>query len=57
MKGCLNDNAFVEATFKIIKAEFVKGQYFETLNDLKFQLADYVNWSTVDNQIIIFILF
>ena len=44
MKGCPYDNAVAEATFKIIKTEFVKCQYFETLNDLKFQLADYVNW-------------
>lgn len=44
MKGCPYDNAVAEATFKIIKIEFVYGQYFETLNDLKYQLADYVNW-------------
>lgn len=44
MKGCPYDNAVAEATFKIIKTEFVKGEHFETLNDLKYQLADYVNW-------------
>ena len=44
MKGCPYDNAVAEATFKIIKTEFVYGQYFETLNDLKYQLSDYVNW-------------
>jgi len=44
MKGCPYDNAVAEATFKIIKTEFVKGQNFETLNYLKYQLADYVNW-------------
>ena len=32
MKGCPYDNAVAEATFKIIKTEFVKGQNFETLN-------------------------
>lgn len=44
MKGCPYDNAVAEATFKIIKTEFVKGQNFETLNYLKYQLSDYVNW-------------
>ncbi len=44
MKGCPYDNAVAEATFKIIKTEFVNGQTFETLNDLSFKLADYVNW-------------
>ena len=44
MKGCPYDNAVAEATFKIIKTEFVYSQTFETLNDLKCQLADYVNW-------------
>ena len=31
MKGCPYDNAVAEATFKIIKTEFVKGQYFNSL--------------------------
>ncbi len=44
IKGCPYDNAVAEATFKIIKTEFVRGQTFATLNDLKYQLADYVNW-------------
>jgi transposase InsO family protein len=44
MKGCPYDNAVAEATFKIIKTEFVKGQKFQTLDNLKYQLADYVNW-------------
>jgi len=44
MKGCPYDNAVAEATFKIIKTEFVKGQTFERLDDLNYQLADYVNW-------------
>lgn len=44
MKGCPYDNAVAEATYKIIKTEFVKGQIFENLEDLKCQLADYVNW-------------
>lgn len=44
MKGCPYDNAVAEATFKIIKTEFVKGQTFQSLDDLKCQLSDYVNW-------------
>ena len=31
MKGCPYDNAVAEATFKIIKTEFVKGKYLESL--------------------------
>lgn len=33
-EGCLYDNAVAEATFKIIKTEFVKGQTYETLEQL-----------------------
>lgn len=44
MKGCPYDNAVAEATFKIIKTEFVYGNTFNSLNDLNVQLADYVNW-------------
>jgi len=43
-KGCPYDNAVAEATFKIIKTEFVKNECFETLEELQFKLADYVNW-------------
>lgn len=43
-KGCPYDNAVAEATFKIIKTEFINGQTFETLNELQYKLADYVNW-------------
>ena len=43
-KGCPYDNAVAEATFKIIKTEFVKNQTFLNLDELKLQLADYVNW-------------
>ncbi|UQD51797.1 hypothetical protein C0971_06915 [Bacillus methanolicus] len=42
MKGCPYDNAVAEATFKIIKTEFVKGKYFESLEQLKMELDDYV---------------
>lgn len=44
MKGCPYDNAVAEATFKTIKTEFVKGQAYETLEQLQYELADYVNW-------------
>jgi len=44
MKGCPYDNAVAEATFKIIKTEFVKGKHFESLEQLSLELADYVHW-------------
>ncbi len=43
-KGCPYDNAVAEATFKIIKTEFVKNQTFSSLYHLQIELADYVNW-------------
>lgn len=43
-KGCPYDNAVAEATFKIIKTEFVKNQIFMNLDALRLHLADYVNW-------------
>ena len=43
-KGCPYDNAVAEATFKIIKTEFVKNQTFASLHQLQLELADYVNW-------------
>ncbi|MFX3624315.1 MAG: transposase, partial [Ectobacillus sp.] len=44
MKGCPYDNAVAEATFKIMKTEFVKGAYFESLEQLQVALDDYVHW-------------
>jgi len=44
MKGCPYDNAVAEATFKIIKTEFVKNTIFNTLEELQIKLSDYVNW-------------
>lgn len=44
MKGCPYDNAVAEATYKIIKTEFVKGNYFESLEQLTLELDDYVHW-------------
>ena len=37
-------NAVAEATFKTFKIEFVYPNYFESLNQLKIELFDYVNW-------------
>lgn len=44
MKGCPYDNAVAEATFKIFKTEFVYGKNFDTLCQLRHELADYVDW-------------
>jgi putative transposase len=44
MKGCPYDNAVAEATFKIIKTEFVKGRHFDCQEDLTRELQDYVHW-------------
>ena len=44
MKGCPYDNAVAEATFKVIKTEFVYNEKFDTIGELKYKLADYVNW-------------
>lgn len=43
-KGCPYDNAVAEAQFKIIKTEFIRSRYFETLEHLKQELAAYVYW-------------
>ena len=44
MKGCPYDNAVAEATYKIIKTEFVKSRCFSSLEELKLELSDYINW-------------
>ncbi|RQW65290.1 IS3 family transposase, partial [Listeria sp. SHR_NRA_18] len=43
-KGCPYDNAVAESTYKSFKKEFVYPNKFQTLNQLKVQLLDYVNW-------------
>ena len=43
MKGCPYDNALAEATFKVLKTEFVKNERFESLEELQYELADYVS--------------
>ncbi len=44
LKGCPYDNSVAEATFHLIKAEFVHRHHFRNLEELKMHLADYVNW-------------
>ncbi|MDB8579110.1 IS3 family transposase [Turicibacter sanguinis] len=43
-KGCPYDNAVAEATYKVIKTEFVNSQIFETQEQLGYEFDDYVNW-------------
>ena len=43
-KGCPYDNAVSEATFKLIKAEFVYRNTFDSIEHLKRELDDYINW-------------
>lgn len=43
-KGCPYDNAVAEATFKIIKTEFVRGRHFTSLEELTREFNDYVHW-------------
>lgn len=43
-KGCPYDNAVAEATFKIIKTEFVWNETFTDLRELKLKLWDYIHW-------------
>ena len=44
LKGCPYDNAVAESTFKIFRAEFVHGRNFESLDRLRLELGDYINW-------------
>ena len=44
MKESPYDNAVAEATFKTIKTEFIKGKHFGSLEELGYELSDYVNW-------------
>lgn len=43
-KGCPYDNAVAEATFKVIKTEFVNNRIFNSLEELQDELFDYINW-------------
>ncbi|WP_375337607.1 IS3 family transposase [Domibacillus sp. PGB-M46] len=44
MKGCSYDNTVAEATFKIIKTEFIHQMKFDSLEQLRLEFSDYVNW-------------
>lgn len=44
MKGCPYDNAVAEATYKVIKTEFVNHQVFETQEQVGYAFSDYINW-------------
>ncbi|MFF2479942.1 IS3 family transposase [Paenibacillus sp. NPDC058071] len=44
MKGCPYDNAVAEATYKIMKTEFVNQMTFQSLRNLILELCDYINW-------------
>lgn len=44
MKGCPYDNAVAESTYKLIKTEFAKNRYFESLEHLRRELDEYVKW-------------
>ena len=44
LKGCPYDNAVAEATFKMIKAEFIYHRQFDSIEQLNYELADYVHW-------------
>lgn len=44
MKDCLYDNAVAEATYKVMKTEFVKQLEFQSLHHFEIELYDYVNW-------------
>jgi len=42
--GSPYDNAVAEATYKVIKTEFVNNNHFETIEELSLGLFEYVNW-------------
>lgn len=44
LKGQPLDNAVAEATFKLIKNEFIYRRFFQTSEQLAIELADYVHW-------------
>lgn len=48
LKACPYDNAVAEATFKMIKTEFIYRETFDSLEHLEQELADYVKWYNND---------
>ncbi|MDF9842552.1 MULTISPECIES: IS3 family transposase [unclassified Paenibacillus] len=43
-KACPYDNAVAEATYKVIKSEFVNQMEFHSLRHWEIELYDYINW-------------
>ncbi|OXS68524.1 hypothetical protein B1B04_20585 [Lysinibacillus sp. KCTC 33748] len=43
MKGCPYDYAVAEATFKVFNTDFANGVHFSSLEQLAFELDDYVH--------------
>ena len=43
-KGSPYDNVVAEAVNKVMKTEFIYQRNFESLNQLKLELAEYVYW-------------
>jgi transposase InsO family protein len=43
-KGSPYDNAPIESFNNILKTECIKGKVFKTLEELKLELMDYINW-------------
>ncbi|SIS82949.1 IS3 family transposase [Salimicrobium salexigens] len=43
-KGRPYDNAVAEATYKVLKTEFIYGETFEKLKELELALFNYVHW-------------
>ncbi|MHA7966720.1 IS3 family transposase [Paenibacillus sp. CAU 1782] len=43
-KGCPYDNAVAEATYKVMKTEFIYQMEFQNFDHLLLELYDYVNW-------------
>ena len=44
MKGCPYAHTVAEATYKVIKTEFVYGEAFAAQEQLDLALFDYVHW-------------
>ena len=44
MKGCPYDNAVAESTYKIIKTEFARNSIFDSIEQLRKELDEYVRW-------------
>lgn len=43
-KGCPYDNAVAEATYKVMKTEFIHQMKLQSLQHLQLELYDYINW-------------